>query len=101
MPLRYALFLACILSAAEPSAPRFTSDNELVRPDDYREWVFLSSGLGMTYGPNAAPASDPRFDNVFVHPQAYRSFRETGKWPDGTIFALEVRSSASKGSIND
>jgi hypothetical protein len=78
---------------------RFTADNQLIRPADYREWVFLSSGLGMTYGPNAAPG-EPRFDNVFVNPEAYRAFLATGTWPDGTIFALEIRRSSSHGSIN-
>jgi hypothetical protein len=70
-------------------------------PADYREWVFLSSGLGMTYGPMAGMAEDaPRFDNVFVSPAAYRSFLKSGQWPDKTMFVLEVRSSESKGSIN-
>ena len=40
------------------------------------------------------------FDNVFVHREAYRAFLKTGAWPDKTIFALEIRSSASRGSIN-
>jgi hypothetical protein len=78
---------------------RYTADNQLMRPSNYREWVYLSSGLGMTYGPAAAPG-EPRFDNVFVNPEAYRAFLATGEWPDGTIFALEVRRSSSKGSIN-
>lgn len=84
--------------------PRYTSDGQLMRPDNYREWIFLSSGLGMTYSTpdNAASASTalPRFDNVFVTPQAYQAFLKTGAWPDKTMFALEVRSSANKGSIN-
>ncbi|MGH9612812.1 MAG: cytochrome P460 family protein [Bryobacteraceae bacterium] len=83
-------------------APQFTSDGRLVKPDNYREWVFLSSGLGMTYGPaaNADQNSNPEFDNVFVTPAAYRAFVQTGKWPDKTMFVLEVRSSESHGSIN-
>jgi len=40
------------------------------------------------------------FTNVFVNPSAYRSFVSTGKWPDKTMLVLEVRASASKGSIN-
>ncbi len=82
-------------------APQFTKDNRLVRPMDYREWIYLTSGLGMTYGP-AANRVDvaPLFDNVFVHPTAYRSFLKTGEWPDKTIFVLEVRSAKSHGSIN-
>jgi hypothetical protein len=55
----------------------------------------------MTYGVvKSTSDTDPRFDNVFVTPQAYRAFLQTGRWPDKTMFVLEVRSSASKGSIN-
>ena len=77
--------------------PEFTGD-KLVRPADYREWIFLSSGLGMTYGSEGPSA--PRFDNVFVNRASYKAFLETGAWPDKTMFVLEVRDSASKGSIN-
>jgi hypothetical protein len=81
--------------------PQFTKDNQLVRPNNFREWIFLSSGLGMTYGPARASAGDhPRFENVFVNPRAYKSFVETGSWPDKTILILEIRASATKGSIN-
>ena len=72
-----------------------------MRPDNYREWIYLSSGLGMTYGVVESVANPvQRFDNVFVTPQAYRAFLQTGAWPDKTMFALEVRSSTTKGSIN-
>jgi hypothetical protein len=55
----------------------------------------------MTYGPAAAAnSSSPLFDNVFVHPDAYKAFVDTGKWPDKTMFVLEVRRAASEGSIN-
>lgn len=92
--------------AAEPGAsntPEYTKDNQLVFPSNYREWIFLSSGLGMIYGPVAEANRDrpPAFDNVFVTPAAYHSFLETGKWPEKTMFVLEVRSGVSKGSINN
>ena len=80
--------------------PTFTKDGKLVRPTDYREWVFLSSGLGMSYSPSSTDEPDPTFDNVFVAPAAYRAFLRTGTWPDKTMFILEERSSASHGSIN-
>src|SRR5579864_5693119 len=87
---------------AQPDEPRFTGDGQLQRPENYREWIYLSSGLGMTYAANAtaASAAHPRFDNVFVTRQAYKDFLATGAWPDKTMFVLEVRSSASNGSIN-
>jgi Cytochrome P460 len=78
--------------------PNYTTDGQVNLPADYREWVFLSSGLGMTYQP--MKDDGPAFTNVFVNPAAYRSFVSTGKWPDKTMLVLEVRASASKGSIN-
>ena len=90
-------------SSRVPGSPQFTAGNELVVPSDYREWIFLSSGLGMTYGPiGEASGNRPLlFDNVFVAPAAYRAFLSSGKWPEQTIFVLEARSSVSKGSINN
>jgi hypothetical protein len=92
------LLLAGLALAADPE---FTPDGKLVKPKNYREWIYLSSGLGMTYSDaGATPNPNPNFDNVFVEPSAYRAFVETGKWPDKTMFVLEVRKSVSKGSIN-
>jgi hypothetical protein len=82
--------------------PQYTAAGELMLPKDYREWIFLSSGLGMTYGPaGSGNSQDPRFDNVFVSPSSYRAFLATGQWPDKTVFILEVRRSVEKGSINN
>jgi hypothetical protein len=79
--------------------PRY-SGTALMRPTDYREWIFLSSGLGMTYTPPGANPAPPTFGNVFVNPSSYRSFLRTGKWPDRTMFVLEFRNSDSEASIN-
>lgn len=96
-----ALCLAFTLTALAGDKASFTKAGELVRPTGYREWIFLSSGLGMTYGPNAPAAGAPlRFDNVYVNPSSYREFLRTGKWTDGTVLILEIRDSESKGSIN-
>lgn len=87
---------------ARVTGPRWTDSDELMLPGDYREWTFLSAGYGMTYGPAAAEAGmPPLFDNVFVLPEAYRVFVETGQWPDGTMFALEVRRATSESAINE
>jgi hypothetical protein len=89
-------------SAQTADQPRFGADNELARPDNYREWIYLSSGIGMSYSAagNSAGNPNPPFDNVFVTPSAYRSFLQTGTWPEQTMFVLELRGSASEGSIN-
>lgn len=100
--MRVILALCMLAAALMAQEPQFTNSGELVLPAHYREWVFLSSGLGMTYQPSTAANQDrsPSFTNVFVNPAAYRSFLETGKWPDQTVLVLEVRFSETKGSIN-
>jgi hypothetical protein len=88
------LAAACALMA---QGPEFNADGKLMRPN-YREWIYLSSGLGMTY--SAEAKSQPSFDNVFVSPASYREFLATGRWPEKTMFVLEIRQALSHGSIN-
>jgi hypothetical protein len=88
-----------VLAQSAPLADRPQySGKQLVRPEDYREWIYLSSGIGMEY--NATGSERENFTNVFVPAWAYREFVATGKWPEKSMIALEVRSSATKGSIN-
>ena len=86
--------------AAEQTRPAAT----IPVPADYREWVYLTSGLDMTYAATqqvqAPPDHDGQFDNVFVNPEAYRTFVRSGTWPDGTTFVLENRSAKRNVSIN-
>lgn len=94
---------AAVLAAQQNSTdarPEYTKDGKLVLPKDYRQWVFLSAGIGMTYQPDATPNANPPFENVFVNPAAYREFMKTGAWPDKTVLVLEVRKSDSRVSIN-
>src|SRR5689334_24250157 len=100
----WLLLLACLVALAatgtEPSSsmPQYTSSNDLVRPDDYRNWVFMSSGLGMSYSPHGM--DQPMFTNTFVPQWAYQEFLKGGKWPDKSMFVVEERASQIKGSIN-
>jgi Cytochrome P460 len=77
--------------------PRYEGD-KLARPENYREWIFLSSGLGMNYNPSAKDGE--MFTNVFVPQWSYREFLATGRWPDKSMFIVEDRGSETKGSIN-
>jgi hypothetical protein len=78
--------------------PQFTNDGKFVRPEGYRRWVFVSSGFGMSY--TQSPSGMQDFTNVFVTPAAYDYFTANGKWPDKTMFVLEIYGSTSRGSIN-
>jgi hypothetical protein len=83
---------------AEIQGPRYAGD-KMRLPENYREWIYLSSGFDMSYNALAVPGHH-MFDNVFVEPGAYRAFLNTGTWPDKTVFVLEARGAEGKGSIN-
>jgi hypothetical protein len=82
------------------TAPEYTNDAQLRVPEHYRAWVYLSTGFDMSYSPNAMQMDHHMFDNVFVNPEAYQKFLETGTWPDKTVMVLEARMAEGKGSIN-
>ena len=88
-------------AAAPSTAPEYTADGKMKLPENYREWIYLSTGLDMSYTPDGMAGMDHHmFDNVFVNPEAYKAFKATGTWPDKTMMVLEVRRAQSKGSIN-
>jgi hypothetical protein len=87
-------------SGAAISGPEFTQGGELKLPQGYREWVYLTSGFDMSYNPSMQMGGQHMFDNVFVNPEAYKVFVNTGTWPDKTILVLEERGARDKGSIN-
>ena len=93
-------YLREFVPAAETAGPEFTSDGQMKLPEHYREWIYLSTGFDMSYSPAMQGMDHHMFDNVFVNPEAYRAFMETGKWPDKTVFVLEARRAEGRGSIN-
>jgi Cytochrome P460 len=94
------LGLSVLLAATDEAGdhPQYIGQNRLLPPQNYREWIFLSSGLGMNY--SAMAMGDDQFTNVFVPQWAYQAFLKSGKWPDKTMFVVEERKAQSQGSIN-
>ena len=93
-----AVTIAAVPPEEAAEKPQYNKGGELQRPENYREWIFLSAGLGMNYSP--APGSHDMFTNVFVPQWAYKEFVSSGKWPDKTMFVVEERGAQTKGSIN-
>ncbi len=97
------LGMVCLaVLAAAPSEktakPQYDEKGQLLRPTDYREWMFLSAGYGMNYSPE--PGSHEMFTNVFVQRWAYDEFAKSGKWPEQSMFVIDERDAASRSSIN-
>ena len=93
---------ATAISHAEPKPQplAYTADGKMVFPKDYRTWVYLSTGMDMSYVDVPGVGDRHLFDSVFVNREAYDSYLKTGTWPDKTVMVLEVRMGAGKGSIN-
>src|SRR5262245_37911541 len=85
-------------NSASANVPAYTADGKLVLPSNYRDWTFLTSGFGMNYSQGVS--AHPMFTNVYVTPEALQGFKSTGKWPDKSMFIVEIYSPASHGSIN-
>jgi Cytochrome P460 len=82
------------------AAAQYTASGDLIFPKDYREWVFLTSGVNMTYSDAPSGMDHDMVDNVFVDPQSWQAFKKTGNWPDGTVMIKEPRLGANEGSIS-
>jgi hypothetical protein len=87
-------------TTSSSSVPEYTSDGQMKLPEDYRHWTYLTTGFDMSYNPKLMSMDHHMFDNVFVNPEAYNSFMQTGTWPDKTVMVLEARNAEGKGSIN-
>jgi hypothetical protein len=101
----FLLALTILLSAAAfsqqpaPNRPEYTPDGQMKFPESYRQWIYLTTGFDMSYNP-AMSMGHHMFDNVFVNPESYKAFLQTGTWPDKTMLVLEGRGAKDKGSIN-
>ena len=91
--------LAAALLAVEPG-PRFTDSKELLRPQDYREWIFIGATLGMSYDENEEKRKHPKFHNLYLNPAAYREYKRSGRFPEKTMVVMEVLTAKSQSSIN-
>ncbi len=80
---------------------RFDERGRLVVPEDFDRWVFLGSSLGMGYSQAEFDSDSPgMFQVVRMEPQAFEAFKATGRFVDGSMFALHFYGAANKVSIN-
>ena len=95
-----------MFAAQQPADPQkvmpvFEGKTTLLRPVNYREWVFVGSSRGLNYAANppaqpAAGGMGEMYHNVYITPNAYREFAKTGKFPEGTMLAMEMASADTK-----
>src|SRR5262249_30867052 len=78
----------------------YNQKGELIAPRGFRTWVFAGADESPEYRgdlPESTRPERPRHDgakagnfhNIYINPEAYRAFLETGKFPDPTILVME------------
>jgi len=67
----------------------FNEDGSVNQPVGYREWVFIGTPLTPN-ALNGGEAPFPEFHNVYIEPTAYKSYSETGIFPQGTQIVKEL-----------
>ena len=77
------------------SAVRFNNAGELVRPTGYRKWTYVGTPLTPN-DMNDGKAPFPDFHNVYVNPDAFNHYEETGEFPNGTVLVKELVSVGDK-----
>jgi hypothetical protein len=91
--------ILCALALIAPFAALAQDANKMAVPDDYRQWMFLTSSLDLNYSAAAEPRTH-MMDNVFVNPESYKAFLKTGTWPDKTVLVKENRLAESAGTLS-
>ena len=79
--------------------PVFEGKTTLLKPEGYREWIFVGSSLGLAYSPTPGQGQSRNselYHNVYINPSSYREYARTGKFPDGTMMVLELARSDVK-----
>ena len=103
-PLLLSVIVLCaaafLASAAPlPSSPEYTSDAQLKMPENYREWVYLTTGFDMSYNPGTMSMDHHMFDNVFVNPEPTQ-LRANGNGRTRPCSCSSFAWPEDKGSIN-
>ena len=87
---------------AEPgvhSRAKFNWNGELIRPQGYREWVFVGAPVTPNDLNNGA-AAFPEFHSVYIDPDSWKHYKKTGEFRDGTILVKELISVGSKAATS-
>lgn len=75
------------------------SEGELIRPTDYRTWVYV--GTPVTPNDlNGGKAPFPEIHNVYIDPASYKEYKKSGKFREGTIIIKELVSVGATSAVS-
>lgn len=95
------LILSLVPIAGSALAEEFFTidDGQLDRPTGYREWVYVGTPVTPN-DMNNGKAAFPEHHNVYIDPESWAHWKETGTFRDGTILMKELISVGSKSAVS-
>jgi len=82
---------------AEKGYAKFDHKGQLIRPNGYREWIYIGAPLTPN-DMNDGKAAFPEFHNVYIDPKSWDHWKKTGEFRNGTVIVKELVSVGSKAS---
>ncbi|WP_033956665.1 cytochrome P460 family protein [Psychroserpens jangbogonensis] len=101
MMITMVIVTSCNENSNYIEATYFTMDSngELIRPVDYRTWIYVGTPLTPN-DMNNGKAAFPEFHNVYIDPISYKQYKKTGTWREGTILIKELVNVGSKAAVS-
>ena len=85
--------------------PLYDQEGRLLQPVGYEKWVVVGTSIGLGYsdGDKNDPGNPGTFHNVYLQPEAFDHFVQTGEFPEQTVFIVtnnKSRPANTKGSVS-
>jgi len=95
------LFLTNVVLAGTVAAEKAFSikNGVLERPTGYREWIYVGTPVTPN-DMNDGKAAFPELHNVYIDPESWNHWKQTGQFRDGTILIKELVSVGSKSAVS-
>jgi len=94
------LLSASVCAGETMPGPQYSADGNLIRPNGYREWMFIGSNLNMGYREGGPEPKVPVFHNIYMQREAYKQYVHTGTFPEKTMVIMEQVRGGTNASIN-
>ena len=86
-------------ASIEWKGPKFDGNQQLVRPEGYREWVYVGTPL-TPHDMNDGAAPFPEFHSVYIDRGSWAHYKTTGEFREGTTLVKELVSVGSKQAVS-
>lgn len=76
--------------------PRFDEQGRLLRPVGWQKWILAGSSLGLGYTPRTRGEDPGTFKHVYITPESFDHYAQTGEIRDKTMLVLAAYSSEDR-----